>query len=260
MKRTTLILILIASLIILFIPSCSSRGHEVKMVTIPAGSFSMGQTGIAEPVHTVTLSAFSMSAYEITQRQFFDIMGSNRPYFKGLSGDNLPVEQVNWWEAIKYCDALSAKAGLQPCYDESTGYCDLTKSGFRLPMEAEWEYACRAGTTSNYYTGNLESDLAIAGWYSSNSGDKPHPVGRKTPNAWGLYDMHGNAGEWCNDWYKSYSSASAVNPTGAKISPDRVVRGGAWYSGGSACRSAARAVSPPSGGSKNFGLRVVHRP
>jgi formylglycine-generating enzyme required for sulfatase activity len=201
-----------------------------------------------------------MSAYEITQGQYKAIIGRNPSFFKGLAHDNLPVEQVSWWEAIQCCNALSAKAGLQPCYNESTGDCDFTKSGFRLPTEAEWEYACRAGTTTNYYTGNLESDLARAGWYSSNSSGKTHLVGRKTPNAWGLYDMHGNAWEWCNDWYEGYTSASAVNPTGAQNGSDRVVRGGAWYGGGSGCRSAARAVDPPSGRLGNFGFRVVRRP
>ncbi|MDP2984635.1 MAG: formylglycine-generating enzyme family protein [Candidatus Latescibacter sp.] len=261
MKRTALILILPVSLIVLLFPSCSSRGPEVKMVSIPAGSFSMGKTGIAEPVHTVTLSAFSMSAYEITQGQFKTVIRSNMPYFKGLSNDNLPMEKVSWWEAIKYCNALNAKAGLQPCYNEGTGDCDFTKSGFRLPTEAEWEYACRGGTTTNYYTGDTESDLARAGWYFSNSSNKSHPVGRKTPNAWGLYDMHGNAWEWCNDWYEDYTSANnAINPTGALFGSNRIVRGGAWYSGGSVCRSAARAVNPPSGRLGNFGFRVVRRP
>jgi formylglycine-generating enzyme required for sulfatase activity len=260
MKKTTLSQIIRISLILLLISSCSKHVPEIKMVSIPAGSFSMGQKGIAEPVHRVTLSAFSISAYEITQGQFFDIMGSNLPYFKGLSGDNLPIELVSWWKAIEYCNALSSKAGLQECYNDSTGDCDFTKNGFRLPTEAEWEYACRAGTTTDYYTGNLERDLARAGWYFSNSGDKPHPVGLKKPNAWGLYDMHGNSWEWCNDWYKSYSSADAVNPTGAKISHDRIVRGGGWWSGGSTCRSAARGIYPPSGGRESFGFRVVRRP
>ncbi len=261
MKKIFLPSTVLIGLFILFAVSCGSRGYKVKMVEIPAGSFLMGQKGIAEPVHKVTLSAFLMSRYEITNGQFNDIIRSNMPYFKGLSQDDLPAEHVTWWKAIEYCNALSKKEGFQPCYDLSSGACDYTRNGFRLPTEAEWEYACRAGTETKYYTGNLETDLNQAGWYFSNSGNKAHPVGGKKPNPWGLYDMHGNAWEWCNDWYGDYHAMdNYIDPKGPKIGFSRIVRGGGWWSGASACRSAARGFFQSSISPGDFGFRVVRHP
>lgn len=231
---------------------------DVKMVSIFAGTFSMGQSGIAEPVHTVTLSAFEMSVYEITQGQYKSVIGTNPSYFTG--DDNLPVEQVSWWDAIKFCNALSVKAGFEKCYNESTGDCDFTKNGFRLPTEAEWEYACRAGSMTTYNLGDAESDLARAGWYSGNSESKTHPVGQKTPNAWGLYDMHGNVWEWCQDWYNYYASGSATNPTGAYNGTARVGRGGGWYASAlSLYRSVDRDSCSPDYKGWGQGFRVVRR-
>jgi formylglycine-generating enzyme required for sulfatase activity len=185
------------------------------------------------------------------------VIGTNPSKFTG--DDNLPVERVSWWEAIKYCNALSAKAGLKPCYNESTGDCDFTKSGFRLPTEAEWEYACRAGTTTNYYTGNLESDLTRAGWYSSNSSGKTHLVGRKTPNAWGLYDMHGNVYERVADWYDAayYRKAENVDPRGPASGTQRVARGGSWDHDLGGVRCAVRVAIPAEGQADDLGFRVV---
>lgn len=228
------------------------------MQSIPAGSFQMGQTGIAEPVHRVTLSGFEMSVYETTQGQYKAVMGTNPSDFTG--DDNLPVEEVSWWDAIKYCNALSRKWGLTECYNEITGACDFNKNGFRLPTEAEWEYACRAGTTTAYYTGDTENDLAKAGWYRGNSGDKTHPVGQKTPNTWGLYDMHGNVGELCYDWYARYSSGSVTNPTGALSGNNRVSRGGSWVRDAISCGAANPATLLPELGSPEVGYRVVRRP
>jgi formylglycine-generating enzyme required for sulfatase activity len=230
----------------------------IKMVSIPGGTFKMGSTNgysNEKPVHSVTLSEFEMSATEITQGQYKAVMGMNPSRFTG--DDYLPVERVNWGNAVAFCRELSQKTG----------------SEFRLPTEAEWEYACRAGTTTKYHTGNSKSDLARADWYGGNSGKKTHPVGQKTPNAWGLYDMHGNVWEWCADWYGNYSSGSATNPMGPSSGSDRVARGGSWISDASICRSAFRSGHYPlvqefrvsvsayvSHEEDSLGFRVVRRP
>ncbi|MFC1694264.1 SUMF1/EgtB/PvdO family nonheme iron enzyme, partial [Candidatus Latescibacterota bacterium] len=227
---------------------------EITFVSIHAGTFQMGQTNISEPVHTVTLSAFEISETEITQAQYESIVGSNPSKWKS---DTLPVESINWYNAITFCNMLSDSEGLERCYD---GYaeCDFTKDGYRLPTEAEWEYACRAGTTTNYYTGNSSSDLAMAGWYEENSGSQTHPVGQKEPNAWGLYDMHGNVFEWCNDWYSKYTSVNVINPTGVQTGSSKIMRGGDWKMSAYLCLSAIRFVENPlASGESRQGFRVV---
>ena len=232
----------------------------VKLVSIPAGSFQMGQHNIAGPVHSVTLSAFEMSVYEITQRQYMSVTGLSPSNFTG--DGNLPVEKVSWFDAIKFCNALSTKADFEKFYNESSGACDFTKNGFRLPTEAEWEYACRAGSKTGYNLGGAESDLARAGWYSSNGNKKTHPAGEKMPNAWGLYDMHGNVWEWCNDWKGNYASGNQTNPTGIQTGSSRVIRGGSWDSAGhfaQDCRSANRNSRNPDVRSGTLGFRVVRR-
>ncbi len=197
-----------------------------------------------------------MSIYEITQGQYQSVIGTNPSHSFGV-GAYYPVYNVHWHDAVTFCNKLSDSAGLERCYNESTGACDFTKNGFRLPTEAEWEYACRAGTTTAYYTGDSESDLARAGWYDVNSSNVAHPVGQKTLNAWGLYDMHGNEWEWCNDWYGSYSSESATNPTGAQTGSTRVFRGGGWGNNGGSSRSASRNSNSPYAGNVGIGFRVV---
>ena len=214
----------------------------IKMVPISGGSLKMGSADDEKgekPLHTVILSEFEMSATEITQGQYKAVMGTNPSEFTG--DDNLPVEQVSWNDAVVFCRALSQKTGRE----------------FSLPTEAEWEYACRAGTTTNYYNGDNENDLALAGWYSSNSSSKTHLVGGKTPNAWGLYDMHGNVWEWCNDWNWSYSSGNASNPTGVQTGSYRVYRGGSWLNNAEDCRSACRYYFTPDSRGSKVGFRVV---
>ncbi|MFC1552900.1 SUMF1/EgtB/PvdO family nonheme iron enzyme [Candidatus Latescibacterota bacterium] len=247
--------------------------NGITFVTIPGGSFHMGDIqgggySIERPVHDVTLSAFEMSIYEITQEQYSSIIGTNPSSF---SGTNLPVERVTWYDAVKFCNALSEAAGLDRCYDESTWECDFSKNGYRLPTEAEWEYACRAGTETKFYTGNnlssddrTSTDLDTAGWYLNNWGDennKTHTVGAKVPNAFLLYDMHGNVGEWCNDWFGStyYSNSPSTDPTGPSNGSVRVVRNSGWRSFAAGCRSATRGGAVQSYSDDFVGFRVVRR-
>ena len=203
----------------------------MKFVKIPAGSFMLGsfdsEPGRGDdesPRHKVTLQSFYIQTTEVTQAQWVAVMGSNPSHFQG---DDLPVENVSWNDVH---DILRELNVLDP------------GKGYRLPSEAEWEYACRAGTRFAYYSGADESDLASVGWYVGNSGSKTHPVGQKLPNTWGLYDMHGNVREWCEDWYhNSYEGATEdgsawVSPTGSY----RVLRGGSWYNNPGGCRSAVR--------------------
>ncbi len=217
----------------------------IKMMPIPGGTFRMGSNvgdSDEKPLHIVTLSAFEMSATEITQGQYMAVMGTNPSKVKG--DDNLPVENVSWEDAVAFCRILSQKTG----------------GKFGLPTEAEWEYAGRAGTETKYYTGDDEGDLASAGWYYSNSGFKTHPVGQKAPNAWGLYDMHGNVWEWCADSYGKYTKGSEINPSGPLSVSDRVLRGGGWSCIAEGCRSADRGWINPSGRGGIIGFRIVRRP
>jgi formylglycine-generating enzyme required for sulfatase activity len=235
----------------------------VKLVEIPAGSFLMGSP-TAEPSrednelqHRVEITqAFQMSSTEVTQAQYELVAGSNPSKFKGADRS---VEQVSWLDAVQFCNKLSAREGLSPAYRISDGGVtwDAKSNGYRLPTEAEWEYACRAGTTMAYHTGDGESDLARAGWYSGNAGNDTRSVGKKTSNAWGLYDMHGNVWEWCWDRYGEYGSGSQRDPQGAANGSGRVIRGGSWINDARYCRSAFRYRNDPSDANLNLGFRVV---
>lgn len=250
-----------------FLDNVIAQTFTLKMVSIPAGTFQMGTNDLRDfekPVHTVILSAFFMSAYEITNEQYKAVTGSIP---SKMSGENTyPAENMTWWDAIKFCNALSDKAGLGRCYNWSTGDCDFTKDGFRLATEAEWEYACRAGTTTKYYTGDTESDLDRAGWYAGNSGIKTHPVGQKIPNAWGLYDMIGNVWEYCNDYPWNYTSDNVTNPTGGSSGDRRANRGGCFgdnvgpnIDGFYPMRFESRGSQPPDFHDGWLGIRVVRR-
>jgi formylglycine-generating enzyme required for sulfatase activity len=165
----------------------------------------------------------------------------------GFPGDDRPVEKVSWDDAMEYCRKLTEReraAGRLP-----EGY------GYTLPTEAQWEYACRAGTTGDY-AGNLDE----MGWYVRNSGNQPHPVGQKQANAWGLYDMHGNVWEWCSDWYGNYPSGSVTDPKGAASGSLRVYRGGSWIGVASGCRSAHRLGNGAGVRNGDLGFRLAFVP
>src|SRR5262249_32080642 len=219
----------------------------VKMVLVPAGSFQMGSKrgkDDAAFVHTVTLNAFLMDSYEVTQAMYEKEGLSNPSHFKG---PDLPVEQVTWAQAAYYCNQRSRAEGLNCCYDEATSACDFEADGFRLPTEAEWEYACRAGSTTDFGFGNSTSKLGDYAWFVDNSSKKTHPVGQKKANGWGLYDMHGNVAEWCNDVYDPnyYQSSPPANPRGPAYGKQYVLRRGSWTSAGECLRSCQRLGESP---------------
>jgi formylglycine-generating enzyme required for sulfatase activity len=236
-------------------PSIITTKSGIEMVLVPGGVFEMGSaSGAADeaPVHKVTISPFLMDRYEVTQEQFAKAELPDPSHFKDPRS---PADQVNWSDAARFCNERSRAEGLQPCYDEKTWRCDFTASGYRLPTEAEWEYACRAGSASRYSFGDADARdwerasgaLGDYAWFSENSSKKTHPVGRKRPNAWGLYDMHGNVAEWCNDLFDKeyYKGSPDRDPRGPeKGGRERVVRGGAWNSSADSCRSAYRAGDP----------------
>jgi len=220
--------------------STNSIGMEFKL--IPAGKFIMGE---GDQAHEVTLTKpFKMGVHEVTQSQYEQVMGVNPSKFKGA---NNPVEKVSWTEAVEFCRTLSELPA-----EKAAG------NVYRLPTEAEWEYACRAGTTTKFSFGDDESDLGDYGWYGDNASYETHAVGGKLPNAWGLYDMHGNVWEWCQDSFGDYPSGAVTDPTGPASISDRVYRGGSWFYPAVDCRSAARIRDWPSFRfySFSFGFRV----
>ncbi|MCX7045824.1 MAG: SUMF1/EgtB/PvdO family nonheme iron enzyme [Candidatus Sumerlaeota bacterium] len=212
------------------------------MVSIPAGEFTMGvnEGGIdVKPAHPVKVDAFLMDQCEITQEIYEKVTGKNPSRRKNPKN---PVEQVTWTACVKFCNARSTQEGLTPCYDLNTWECNFAANGYRLPTEAEWEYACRAGSGSRYFFGEDAGDLKTYAWFQDNSQSKPHPVGQRKPNAFGLYDMAGNVWEWCNDFYgaKYYRTSLADNPRGPQQGEKRILRGGAWSSGADNCVSWVR--------------------
>jgi formylglycine-generating enzyme required for sulfatase activity len=220
------------------------NGAAIEMVAIKGGTFRMGSNegDDEKPIHSVTVSDFSIGKTEVTQAQWTAIMSSNPSNFKG---DNLPVEMVTWDDVQVFLGKLNTKTG----------------KTYRLPTEAEWEYAAGGGENSRtkYAGTDSESSLGNYSWYGDNSGNKTHPVGTKQPNQLGLYDMSGNVWEWCSDWYGGnyYSSSPQNNPKGASTGSDRVLRGVSWYSTASRCRVSYRYSYYPAARSYYFGFRLV---
>jgi formylglycine-generating enzyme required for sulfatase activity len=234
-----------------FTPVTITTKSGVEMALIPGGTFDMGsQHGREEerPTHKVTLDSFLMDRYEVKQSEF-DKLGQNEafPNPSHFKGPDLPVEQVTWPQAARFCNARSRVEGLQPCYNEDTGECNFQADGYRLPTEAEWEYACRAGTDTDYSFGSEARKLGDFAWFTDNAAKKTHPCGQKKPNPWGLFDMHGNVAEWCQDVYdKGYYQVSPTqNPHGPADGKEYVLRGGSWKSEADALRSSYRLGDNP---------------
>jgi len=241
-----------------------------NFIKIGEGNFNMGSpTSEAERdskefLHQVKLSAFYISKCPVTQKEYEQITKENPSNFKG---ENFPVENVNWFDAINYCNARSIKEGFEPVYTIKGEIVkwNWLKVGYRLPTEAEWEYACRAGTTTVFNTGNtISTDQANYDGrypYDNNSKgtyrERTTPVGNFKPNAWGLYDMHGNVWEWCWDWFGAYDTRISDNPMGAGTGTNRIIRGGSWGGGAQYMRSANRCGNDPHNKDSYLGFRVL---
>jgi formylglycine-generating enzyme required for sulfatase activity len=222
------------------------NGVTMKLILIPAGKFIMGspesekgrRKDAAPQREVVITKPFYMGVTEVTQAQYKAVTGVNPSKYKDPTN---PVEMVYWNDTVEFCRKLSQKTG----------------KTVRLPTEAEWEYACRAGTTTAFSFGDSESDLGDYGWSDSNSGDKPHPVGQKKPNPWGLYDMYGSMWEWCQDFFSIYAAGAVTDPAGPGSGTDHVLRGGSWITPWAACRSASRRGGTLEDHNQTFGFRVV---
>ncbi|MFO0011431.1 MAG: formylglycine-generating enzyme family protein [Planctomycetota bacterium] len=233
----------------------------MKLVLIPKGTFQMGsprgeeRRENKEQQHQVTISNdYYLGVTEVTQGQYEKVMGTNPSYFqkrfiRESDSSMYPVERVLWEDAVEFCKKLSDLP-------------EEKKAGrvYRLPTEAEWEYACRAGSTTAFHFGESPEQLGDYAWYFDNSGYCTHPVALKKPNAWGLYDMHGNVWEWCSDWYDEYPKGTVSDPTGPKEGSSRVNRGGSWFYEAANCRSAFRLRGNPSFRSDYNGFRLALSP
>ena len=245
--------------VLFFIALYSHAQSAANMVRINSGTFLMGSPNTEsrrfsnENQRQVSLSPFYMGRYEVTQAEFQDIMGINPSHFQG---PNLPVENVSWFDAIEFCNRLSIREGLRPAYtiDGTQVSWDRNANGYRLPTEAEWEFSSRAGTTTPFSTGaDITSDEANFNGNHPYIVDNPPgvyrgttvPVGSFAPNAFGLYDMHGNVGEWCWDWNVVYSAREETNPSGPATGFYRVFRGGSWNHPADFLRSARRGGNLP---------------
>jgi formylglycine-generating enzyme required for sulfatase activity len=230
--------------------------HEatgITLVYIPAGSFTMGSPADEpgcdkdETPHGVTLSkGFWLGKYEVTQAEYEAVVGANPSDFKGARN---PVEQVSWNDAMAFCAKLTERERAAGPW--SAGY------EYRLPTEAEWEYAARGGPVSKGYTYAGSNNVDEVAWYCDNSGKTTHPVGGKKPNELGLFDMSGNVCEWCMDWYGAYPSGTLTDPVGPAQGSSRVRRGGGWDAGAAYCRAATRLRAAPSRASDFLGFRVA---
>jgi formylglycine-generating enzyme len=257
-----------ATLAFTYKPAPVSKIPE-DFVLVKAGSFTMGSPSgesgrdSDEIQHTVRISKdFYISKYEVTQAEYKSIMGTNPSDTDRGIGDNNPVNKVSWYDAVEYCNKRSRQEGLTPAYtiNGNTVTWNKNANGYRLPTEAEWEYAARGGHQAGSYNIYAGSDtMSSVAWYSDNSGGKTHPVGQKQSNELGIYDMSGNVWEWCWDWAGHDPSGSVTDPAGPSSGSNRVVRGGSWYYLATDCRSARRSYYSPSYGLNTLGFRVVRR-
>lgn len=241
-------------------------GAGFEMVSISAGMFLMGSLEKEKgryddegPAHEVGISAFLCMKTPVTRGLYADVMGADPGWPKGGT-DNCPINNVSWFDAVEFCNRLSKREGLAPCYERAGRKVIWLREadGYRLPTEAEWEYACRAGTQTRWSFGDDEGRLADHAWYIGNTKDKkPQRVGQKRPNPWGLHDMHGNIREWCWDWLGPYEPAFAQDPAGLDGGPGRLVRGGSYLNTAWFLRSAIRFRYEPKVRDKFIGFRCV---
>ncbi|MDR0402694.1 MAG: formylglycine-generating enzyme family protein [Treponema sp.] len=266
------IAVLVCALTTVFAAALDSSLYP-RMIAAAGGTFLMGSSEGAfrqtERIHEVSLKSFFISETEITQELYQAVMNQNPALFKGAE---YPVENVSWFDAVKFCNALSEQLGFAPAYtiDGDTVSWDRGSRGFRLPTEAEWEYAARGGqngflgelTRAGYagsltvnYTGNLT--IGDAAWYAANSGRRTQPVRKKFPNELGLYDMSGNVWEWCWDWFGDYPSDSVYDPEGPPSGRNRVFRGGAFVNPVNQLRVSFRVGNPPSSKANSVGFRIA---
>lgn len=245
------------------------QDHTIQLVHVPAGSFQMGSPadeadrGSDERLHTVTLQqGFHITSTEITQGVYAAVMGetpwTGTCYILGTptEGAMQPAACVTWSGAARFCNALSALEGRSPVYSFSDDgvTVDPSANGYRLPSEAQWEYAARAGEQHRYAGSD---DIDAVGWHQSNSSEQTHPVGNKAANAWGLHDMTGNLWEWTGDWYDGYGDADRTDPTGPASGGVRVIRGGAYTNPAGGARVAMRMMQSPEQPAGHIGFRVV---
>lgn len=219
----------------------------VEMIALPGGEFVMGSdrgNSDEAPPHKVQVTAFLMGKFEVTHEMFAKAQLPNPSHWQ--DNPKKPVERVRWRDAKQYCNERSLLEGLKPCYNEKTldWDCDYGASGYRLPTEAEWEYACRAGSRDPYDFGTADK-LRHYGWFKDNADQKTHPVGQRKPNRWGLYDLYGNVSEWCEDvysptYYQASPKADPHGPPNTGKDVKRVIRGGSWRSSAEMCRASAR--------------------
>lgn len=231
-------------------------------ILVEGGTFQMGSDSGEDdegPIHEVTISSFYIAQYEVTQGLWMEVMDKNPSLFEGT---NRPVERLNWYSAVEFCNALSERDGLTPCYSGSrdSTVCDFTANGYRLPTEAEWEYAAGGGKDSigNTYSGSNSPDAA--GWHKGNSDRATHDVGTSIANELGIYDMSGNVHEWCWDWYGGnyYSMSPDTNPRGPEEGAYKILRGGSWYSDAEFLEVTARKFRRyASRKDADFGFRLV---
>jgi formylglycine-generating enzyme required for sulfatase activity len=239
----------------------SKTGGE--LILLSAGSFTMGDAGGREDEtpHAVSVSSFYIDKHSVTQELYEKVMGSNPSKRKDAK---CPIEGAQWVDAVRFCNRCSEMDGLSPCYNLETWECNFAADGYRLPTEAEWEYACRAGGATRYGFGDSDKELSKHGWFKTNSLGQSKPVGQKSPNRWGLHDMHGNVWQWCNDWYGEtyYKDSPKEDPRGPASGAKRVMRGGAWDCTADKCRASYRhkdnqANADACFGSDPYGFRRV---
>jgi len=268
------ILLLFSAVLVMTVTLSAKANIPDEFILIKGGSFTMGSPAKEperqsdEKEHQVSVRYFYLARSSVTQREYRALMGENP---SENIGDNLPVESVTWFEAVRYCNARSTKEGLTPAYtiDGENVSWNYEAAGYRLPTEAEWEYACRAETKTPFNTGNSITDKQAncynrygynndsSGQITGGSKGSAVPVNSYPPNRWGLYDMHGNTADWCWDWYGEYGAAAQTNPQGPIDGTLKVYRGGGWNDFPKHIRSAYRAALPPENASFNLGFRLA---